>query len=371
MDRRTAAALITAGIIGVTGGTSAAVLRSPGPSSAAGTSTPAASSSPRATASPSPTPRSRATSVLYAAGTTIHDGARTIRWAAPLRFVRGLSRIPGGYLVALSGTETEPGLELWSVRPDGTSSQVAAVVGDWDLSPDRTRVVGLATSGLRLTVWSVADGSVVRAWRTFAYTVSPVFAGDDVVVDPVAPDGSTELVSWNPDTGRPGRPTPSGLASMSASLDGRTLAGATGVDGRTNSQEGTPCLVVASYPWIPDSASSWQTCDWSTPGGTTPISPDGSTVLAEPSGTDGFGPTLLATFSATDGPSVGLRRFAPPTGTYGATWLDDDHLLLTGATDVEVTNGSGGTWLRTCTLAGRCTQVASVPRGRLVPGALK
>ena len=272
MDRRTAAALITAGVVGVTGGTAAAVLRDPGPGSAGGASGPSATGTPRSTprstpgsttgssprstpsTTPSPsasaTPRPRAATVLYAAGGKIHDGATTVGWTAPFRFVRGLTRIPDGYLVAFSGTESEPGLELWKVRPDGTSTKLAAVVGDWDLSPDRTRVVGLATAGLRLTVWSVDDGSVVRVWRKFAYTVSPAFAGDDVVVDPVTPDGTTDLVSWNPDTGRAGRLTPSGLAGMTASLDGRRLAGSIGVDGRTNSQEGTPCLGAARYPAI-------------------------------------------------------------------------------------------------------------------------
>ncbi len=348
----------------------------PGPGSTAGASGPSATSGPNdaadPTSSPTATPRPRAATVLYAAGGKIHDGSRTIGWTAPFRFVRGLTRIREGYLVAFSGTESEPGLELWTVRPDGTSTKLAAVVGDWDLSPDRTRVVGLSTSGLRLTVWSVEDGSVVRAWRKFAYTVSPAFAGDDVVVDPVTPDGSTELVSWNPDTGRGGRLTPSGLAGMTASLDGRRLAGSTGVDGRTNSQEGTPCLGTARYPATSEDGGSWQTCDWSAYGGsTTPVSPDGTTVWAVPSGSDGFGPTQIATFSATQGPTVGLVHFNPPAGTYDATWLDDDHLLLTGAVDPGQVDESTGTWLRTCDLSGRCTQVASVPRGRLVAGVLK
>lgn len=394
MDRRTAAALITAGVVGVTGGTAAAVLRDPGPGSAGGASGPSATGTPRSTprstpgstagssprstpsTTPSPsasaTPRPRAATVLYAAGGKIHDGATTVGWTAPFRFVRGLTRIPDGYLVAFSGTESEPGLELWKVRPDGTSTKLAAVVGDWDLSPDRTRVVGLATAGLRLTVWSVDDGSVVRVWRKFAYTVSPAFAGDDVVVDPVTPDGTTDLVSWNPDTGRAGRLTPSGLAGMTASLDGRRLAGSIGVDGRTNSQEGTPCLGAARYPAITDVGGSWQTCDWSPYGGsTTPVSPDGTTIWAVPSGSDGFGPTQVATFSAAEGPTVGLRRFNPPAGTYDATWLDDDHLLLTGAVDPGQVDESTGTWLRTCDLSGRCTEVARVPRGRLVAGVLK
>ena len=380
MKRTTAATLIAAGIVGIVGGSVSAVVRghdsspTPDPTSdadadaGAGAGATPPSSTPSAT--PSAAPTSTNTDVLYAAAGKIHDGDRVITWSAPYDDARQVTRTADGYLAAFSDSESEPAFELWSVDPDGTSRKVADAIGDWDVSADGKRVVGLATVGIRLKVWTL-DGGTVATWKSFDYTVSPVFAGDDVVVSPAGKDGALRLLSWNPDTGKVGNRNASGLARLTASGDGRLISGAVGLEGIASDQQATPCMQTRSFPPTSTDDVYWQTCDWS-PYGTnaSPISPDATLVWAVPAGSDGFGPTKIATFSATEGPTVGLRTFEPPLGTYDLTWLDDSHLLVTGATDMDLDEGTG-TWLKKCDLAGTCTDVASVTKGKLVAGVLK
>lgn len=306
--------------------------------------------------------------MLYAGAGKIHDGDRVITWSAPYDDAREVTRTADGYLAAFSDSESEPAFELWSVDPDGTSRKVADAIGNWDVSPDGNRVVGLASVGIRLKVWTL-DGGTVATWRSFDYSVSPVFAGDDIVDSPVGKDGVLRLLSWNPETGKVGNRNASGLTRLTSSADGSTISGSVGLEGVASDQQATPCLQTRSFPPVSTDDTYWQTCDWS-PYGTnaSPISPDGTKVWAVPSGTDGFGPTQVATFSAAEGPTVGLRTFEPPQGTYDLTWLDDSHLLVTGATNLNLDEKTG-TWLKKCDPAGACTEVASVTRGKLVAGS--
>lgn len=385
MNRTTAATLIAAGIVGIVGGSVSAVVRSHDSSPDSGadstsdadvsrgrspSTTPLPSTRPSTRPSPSASTTRENNDVLYAGAGKIHDGERVITWSAPYDDAREVTRTSAGYLVAFSASASEPAFELWSVDPDGTSRKVADAIGDWDVSPDGKRVVGLATVGFRLKVWTL-DGGTVATWKSFDGSVSPVFAGDEVVVSPAGKDGAFRLLSWNPDTGKVGHRSASGLARLTASVDGSLLSGAVGLEGIASDQQATPCLQTRTFPTVSTEDTYWQTCDWSPYGtNTSPISPDDKLVWAVPAGIDGFGPTQVATFSAAEGPTVGLRTFEPPRGTYDLTWLDDAHLLVTGATDMDLDENTG-TWLKKCDLAGACTDVASVPQGTLVAGVQK
>ena len=111
----------------------------------------------------------------------------------------------------------------------------------------------------------------------------------------------------------------------------------------------------------------WQTCDYGLNAPWAALNPSATKVLAIPAESDGFGPGVFWTFSATRGPTAGLRRLKSPVYTTDAQWLDDSSVIVRSRTDDRLDDDTG-TILRRCDLAGACTVVARRDKGELVVG---
>ncbi len=353
MNRTTAAALIAAGVVGLVGGTVSAVVR--------GSSGPTASSPPGSSPSPSPSPRT----VLYAGDKTIHDGDQRIRYRAPFDTPDRLVRSATGYLIAQSTSPQEPSFRIYAVAEDGATTRVADVLGDWDVNEQGDHVVGTDLDSGRVTTWDLTGSPTARGPK-YDGPATAVWQGDRVLISAhLDSQDPWRLFTWDPTSGKTKQTAVPGMADLTVSPDGTLLGGAVGVEGFTT-DNANPCLRVAATPGSP--ATEWTTCDWRANGGATQLfSPAGTRVLAVPAQTDGFGPGQFATFSAEKGPSGGVRTFLTPDLTMDAAWLDEDHLLLIGATDADLTPETGR-WIRLCDLTGECTEVTTRAPGKLVLG---
>ena len=357
MNRTSAAALIAAGVVGLVGGTVSAVVR--------GGSTDPSSSAATTTTTPAPIPGHGPRTVLYAGDQTIHDGKLKIRYDAPVDTPDRLVRSASGYLIAGAPDAGQPFYRIYSVSPTGTTTRVADVDYRWGLNATGDAVVGFDFGTRKLTVWHL-NGRAIATTERFTKKDSAVWQGDRVVVS-VHPKAQAEwrIYTWDPATGAVKRTRDVGMTDLTASPDGSLLSGAVGSEGVSN-DESNPCLRVSAAPGAPP--TEWHTCDWRTNrGGSQVFSPDGSRALAVPAQTDGFGPGQLGTFSATRGPIADLKTFLTPDLTLDATWFDETHLLLIGATDGEL-NRDTGRWISKCDLAGKCTEVARRSHGDLVIG---
>lgn len=358
MNRTTAAALVTLAVIGTVGGSVSAVIRGDG-----GVRPPVASAD-------SDVPETTA-NVLYAGAKVIHDGRAAVRYDAPFDTPDRLVRTPTGYLVSHDTSPQEPSSRVYFVAPDGTTTKVADILGRFDLDARGDRIVATDLETGNLRVWDL-DGTVTATWDGGPTSQSrPVWSGDQVLSSAVAgsrqgDSGTWQMWRWDPRTGNARQLSTPGMAELSASRDGGLLAGSVGLDGFSVIEQNY-CLGVASAPGA-SASLTWDTCDWRLNGGhSDSFSPDGKRILTVPSETDGFGPGQFVTFSATAGPSEDLRKFRAPAWTMDANWLDDDTLLLTGATDGDL-DAQTGTWIRSCTLEGRCAEVATRAHGPLVVG---
>ena len=363
MNRTTAAALIAAGVVGLVGGTVSAVVRgdsSPGTAGPAGGKTP--DKTPGKTEQPQPTAQ-----VLYAADGKIHDGKRTISWTAPFEAPQELVRTSTGYLLSFADDHEDPTVELWTVDTQGRSEQVADVRGRWDLDADLSSIAGTDAATGKVTVWPL-DGTPKATWRSFTSPVAPVWAGDVVLVAPER-DRTFSEISWDPTTGATKDTKVAGYTNLTASPDGRFVGGTTGTDGLPTSTGGDYCL--ASHPTKQkDDTGRWATCDWRSNEKGIQYSPGSTKVIAIPSESDGFGPGLFGIFSAEKGPRGGITEIDAPDATMGAEWLDDEHLLVYGATDLDLDENTG-MWIREYTLDGESTEVVRIPQGRLVVATTK
>lgn len=372
MNRTTVVALVATAAVGMIGGTMTAVIR--GDNDRPGGSAGPTDRSSRTPSSPgAPTPTSA--NVLYAGAKTIHDGDRTVRYDAPFDTPDRLVRTRNGWLVSTStGTDAHPqSSRVYTVAPDGTTKAIAEIADAFDLNDTRDRIVATEVESGAVKVWDV-DGEVVRTWPGPRGATRPVWSGELVFASAVVdsggesePGGETgvwNLFRWNPATGAAKRLDRGGFEQMAASRDGTLLSGSVGIEGYSLVAENY-CLGIQSAPGRPDPAF-WDSCDWRLNSRySQAFSPDGTRILAVPSESDGFGPSLFATFSATDGPTEELQKFAAPKMTIDASWLDDDTLVLFGSTSFDLESGG---WIRTCDLAGKCTEVATREDGPLVVG---
>lgn len=364
MNHTTAVTLVALAVAGAIGGTVTAAVRGDAPS------TPAAAGSPSA----SPTAEEPGV-VLYAGAGVIHDGDRTVKYRAPFATPDRLVRSSRGWLISKdTDSEVHPhAARLYSVAPDGSTTEVAEVADAWDVNEQGDRVVGADVETGAVKVWDL-DGDVVATWPGPQGVVRPVWSGDLVLASAVVPEdgdpggesGLWSMFRWNVATGDSRQLDVVGLPELSASRDGGLLAGSVGTEGVPVIEQNY-CLAVMNTPGRAD-PDHWDTCDWRLNGGRSgDFSPNGTRILAVPSETDGFGPGLFATFSASAGPSEGLQKFQAPDWTMDATWLDEEHLLVMGATDGNLDDKSGS-WLQRCDLRGECEEVARSEHGLLVPG---
>ncbi len=349
MNRTTAAALIAAGVVGLVGGTVSAVVRG---DSSAGTSG----------ATPTPTPSARETParLLYAGTSRIVDGERTISWSAPHQTPTELVRTDEGYLLSFATSPQESAFELWAVDPEGASKLVAKVSGPWDLDPGGSRVVGSDLESGKVTVWSL-DGTVEAAWRVFTGRHSPVWVGDQVMVSPELRDGTVPQLFWNPTTGVQVETRTVGFSNLTSSPDGLLAGGQVDTEGAGSNNQANYCL-ASQKVGDRSGANQWYTCDWRSNVPGLQYSPSSEKVIAIGAQSDGFGPGAFGIFSATEGPSSGVTQIPAPGPTLGAEWLDDEHLVVYGASDYDIDDQTRMV-LRTCDLAGKCTEVARGAKG--------
>ncbi len=363
MNRTAVAALLAAGVVGIVGGTVSAVVRGsdPGGTRADG---------PTSTPTPKPTGNATSGTVLYAGDRTIHDGDKTIQYYADVGTPDRLVRSATGYVIGETTSPDRDRSRIHTITAEGRNTPIADVRGRWDLNADGTRIVGTEAVSGRVVVWDLTGEVVVRA-PLFHPSSIAMWQGTRVLIsEPRGADQPYALHTWDPDTGTVKRTRSLGMLDMQASPDGDRLIGSVSPEGFSATETPNPCLRVGAAPgFIQDEVQNdWQTCDWRLPGDEAGLfSPDGSQVLAIPADSDGFGPGQFAALSAAAGPSTGVKSFLTPEATLGATWLDEDHLLLMGKTDLDLDEDTG-TWIQRCDLEGNCTEVAKQKRGDLVLG---
>lgn len=363
MNRNAIAALAAAAVVGIAGGTAAAVMNSRDH-----TGVPTTAGSPR----PSPGPASAgASDILYAAPGKIHDGDKIVSFRQPRGTMDQLVRVRDGYVIGVQKSVEEPTATLVHVSPDGHTNRIADVRGFWDLDQGGTRIVGIPFPSGPITVWDTAGKALAR-WRSFSTDTKVVFSGAQVLASVATPSGRAgmyRLIRWNPDTGVARRLQQSGMANLAASVDGHQLLGYVDPQGNPNSEQALCSGMIPSPIFSRDDGShSFTTCDWRANDPIiNPFSPDGSKVLMVPAMTDGFGPGSFATFSAQTGPIRDLRTFRTPERTLSGSWSGNRHILLVGSTTGSL-EPDDGSWIKRCTLTGSCTEIARLEHGTMVLG---
>lgn len=347
MHRSTVATLMVAAVVGLGSGSLTAVARGGNDDGDTG----AAAAAPGATGAVG--------RLLYLQGQQLHDGGTTVEVQEPLEDVQRLVRAASGWILAEHVGTTEPAWRLVHVREDGSVTTVAEAFGPWDVDPSGTRVAGVDTETGAVRVWNL-DGRVAADAGVVPETRAVSWGGNDAVVVSALEGGGGFWRVWRWPMGRVARLTADGgLEEVTASRDGRLQVGLSSPERSPLPDGPNTCLQVASTPGtVPPrgTAVSSLTCDWVPMAGTRAVfSPDGDSVLAMPSGTDGFGPGEAATFSARDGVRRDFRVLDLPDHTRGVQWLDADRLVVDVATDGDQGAGSE---LRVCTRAGECEPVA-------------
>lgn len=367
MNRSTTAALVVAAIVGAVGGGVSAVVRGDG----GGQAPPAVQG-----ASPSADPAGEPGRLLYADARKIHDARTEVPYRTEKSVPDRLVRASSGWVLQHDHEDEQAGPAgrnaVYVVDRNGQGTKIADIRGAFDLDVEGKRIVATDAENDAVTVWRL-DGTVEATWREQSGVTHPVWAGRQVVASAVKSDspaggeaGAWYLWRWDPAHGTSRQLDASGLAEMAAGRDGRLLSGSVGTEGSSVIEE-NHCLGVITTPGV-SPADHWFTCDWRLNGGASEgFSPAGERILAVPAQTDGFGPGMFATFSATAGPSEGLRKFETPEWTLDAAWLDEETLALTGATDGELDDDTGS-WIRLCTLDGDCTREEVRSPGRVVLG---
>ncbi|HET7682322.1 MAG TPA: hypothetical protein VFK34_01485 [Marmoricola sp.] len=348
MNRTAAAAIIATAIVGTIGGTVSAVVRGDEPP-------------------PPPTTSAPSGTVLYAGAHLIHDGKEQVRYDAPFDTPSRLVRADEGYLIAQDTGQDGRTSRVFHVTTEGTTTRLADLAGAWDLNPDGDQVVGVGADTGKVETRDL-DGTITATWDGPQGAQNPVWTADGTVL--VSTDdgaGGWHLHEWHPKGGSSRLLDRVGYAELAASTDGTLISGSVGIEGFSVKDENY-CLGVAAAETGPGETLSWSTCDWrlNAPG-TPAFSPGSGRILAVPSESDGFGPGRLATFSARQGPDTDLRAFNTPPMTMAAVWLDDQHLVLKGATDFDLDEDTGS-WLKVCDLDGKCTDTARRAHGDLVLG---
>lgn len=362
MNRNAIAALAAAAVVGIAGGTAAAMMKGRDH-----TAPPATAGPPR------PGPGPAASDILYAAPGRIHDGDKVVSFKQPRGTMDQLVRVRDGYLIGVQNAVEEPTVTLVHVSPDGHTNRIADVRGSWDLDRGGTRIVGIPFPRGPITVWDTTGKTLAR-WRSFSTDTDVVFSGAQVLASVVTPSGSAgtyQLIRWNPDTGLVHRLQQSGMANLFASVDGRQLLGYVGPQGDPSPEHAVCAEMIPSPIFARDDGShSFTTCDWRANDPlVNPFSPDGKKVLMVPAQTDGFGPGVFGSFSARTGPIRDMHAFHTPEWTLSGSWSGSDHVLLVGSTTGSL-EPDDGSWIKRCTLTGSCTEIARLTHGRMVLGQI-
>jgi hypothetical protein len=365
MNRFAVIVLSAAAVLGTTGGVAAATLHDrTGPTTAthgAASKTPTAAPTTD-TPTPTPGPSSDDQPLLYAAGRTIHDGGRSIRFSGP-HHVAQLARTRTGYVLAEPTSSQEAAFDLWTVRPDGTTDDFASVGGLWDLNADGTRVVGFDNQTGQMTVWDLATGNLVSTFSGSSDAVGNAgFAGHDVYVTRSSANNQYDVLRWDPDSGKVTKEPFIGFEQLTLSPGGSYMTGLVGREGIN--VDANTCLAVRST-YLKKSTVDWHSCDYRTDAQTGRFSPDGTRLLAVPAGTDPSGPIEYDVIDASDGPRRLVATIKAPKLTLGAEWAGDDSLYVYGSTRLDDPAQDHGTWIDRCTLDGTCTRLVT-GSGKLV-----
>lgn len=368
MSRSTAAALLSAAIVGIAGGVGLALEQQP--------DAPSDDTPPSAGRADVARLQALGDRLLFAEPGVIHDGDVVRRWEGRGR-PTAVARTPSGWIVATAVAGRRGVVDLHRVpRASGDATVVARLLEGWALDGSGTQVTGQSPGDPRPGVWAL-DGR-----RTASYDLFPVtgrvfsdWSADDVVfsrtivIEGGLGDPRWMQTVWNPETdatvGFMGDYLPTGWERMRVSPDGRYAGGASNPEAFSSRDDPNRCLGVEQIPrGTPqdEGRAVWNSCDWRPLPSGPAWSPDGRRILAVPADQDPARPRTVGLVDALAGPDAGATRITVPVGTREVAWADDDDDAV-----VAMVSRQGGSVLSVCDATG-CVELDDRSTGPVALG---